>query len=144
MAKVRKIEVREATFDIDGETVSAVVVPIAAPAIQVVIGDELGEIMSVAYIDSDGEITWKFNEPKGEFKKAIERKLKETFLENTEKIEQPVLKCYRKVAVRTGSLITFDEEGKLIGFPILADGTVSLKEKFEVEITDGLEDLLQQ
>lgn len=144
MTNVRKIEVREATFEVDDKTINAIVIPIAAQDIQLVLTDEIGEAIAVAYISEDGKIRWKFNEPVGKFKEVIESKLREAFLKHTETVKQPVLKCYRKIAIRYGSLITFDEEGNLIGFPLLADGTVSLSEKFYIDFIDGLEDLLQQ
>lgn len=52
----------------------AIVIPIAAPDVQVVICDRIGEVMAVAYI-STNDVVWKFNNPNDDIRQKVENEL---------------------------------------------------------------------
>jgi len=70
--EIHKIEVR-------GLKVSVINIPIAASVVQFVLTNNIGEIMSVGFLDFGGEVTWKFGRPSKEFLTAIEEELRKLF-----------------------------------------------------------------
>ena len=46
---------------------------------------------------------------------------------------KPIIELYQEAYVRDGNLMGRDENGELIAYPILADGKVSIEEKYYVD-----------
>ena len=72
-AEIHEIEVR-------GLKIGVINIPVAASGVQFVLtSSDINEIMSVGYLDFEGEITWKFGKPSEEFIPAIEEELRKLF-----------------------------------------------------------------
>lgn len=65
-------------IEVQGITIGVVVIPIAASGVQFVLTDQINEIMSVGFVDFEGNFNWPYGEPL-RFKEDIEEELLKLF-----------------------------------------------------------------